>query len=179
MYQFRPPLVRFWPPCSEWHNSQYNRIKLVKIAYFYRLTWMLSKYQDENVETQRLEINNNENGHNRYSDYNWCIYPTGEFIMRKRSTRDGVDAADGLAATLQGGRVNHVVWDLSVKNHRNRDHYCTETAPNHRINRGRSHCEISCRQGKGTLLYSANNQEHQKLMYQPRELSYEFNKSPD
>ena len=31
---------------------------------------MLSKYQDENVETQRLEINNNENGHN------WCIYPT-------------------------------------------------------------------------------------------------------
>ena len=28
---------------------------------------MLSKYQDENGETQRLEINNNENGHSRYS----------------------------------------------------------------------------------------------------------------
>ena len=35
----------------------------------------LSKYQDENAETQRLEINNNENGHNRYSGHNWCIYP--------------------------------------------------------------------------------------------------------
>ena len=69
MYQFWPPLVRFWPPCSEWHNSQYNHIKLVKNACFHRLTWMSSKYQDENVETQRLEINNNENGHN------WCIYP--------------------------------------------------------------------------------------------------------
>ena len=37
---------------------------------------MLSKYQDENVETQRLEINNNKNGHNRYSSHNWRIYPT-------------------------------------------------------------------------------------------------------
>ena len=46
---------------------------------------MLSKYQDENVETQRLEINNNENGHNRYSGHNWCIYPTSYFKKMKTS----------------------------------------------------------------------------------------------
>ena len=36
---------------------------------------MVSKYQDKNVETQRLAMNNNENDHNGYSVHNWCIYP--------------------------------------------------------------------------------------------------------
>ena len=48
---------------------------------------MLSKYQDENVETQRLEINNNENDHNRYSGHNWCIYPTFKCSICKNMLR--------------------------------------------------------------------------------------------
>ena len=82
MYQFWSPLVRFWPPCSQWYNSQYNHIKPVKNAYFHRLTWMLSKYQDKNVET-RLKINNNENGHNRYSGHNWMCRKFWTFMWTK------------------------------------------------------------------------------------------------
>ena len=50
--------------------------------------------------------------------------------------------------------------------------------PNHRENRRRSRCEISCRHREETLLYSIVNQERQKRTYQPWDLPHEFNRWP-
>ena len=95
----------------------------------------------------------------------YVFYPnTGEFIMRKGCTRYEDQYCTKGHSNHPLNAVNQAVrppvskepqwWRLIL--------YENYYIPNHRVNRRGSHCETSCRQNKGTLLYSTTNKERQK-----------------